>query len=306
MRSMRVLLLVNSTASSVTPRRRVVIRKLLAAEHDVEVAETSRRGHATRLAHAAANDGFDVVSVLGGDGTLNEAAHGLLHSRTALAPLPGGSTNVYARTLGYPNDLVGATRVLASALARESTKRVGVGMAGHRPILFNLGIGFDAAVVRRVERYGELKRFASHPLHVVAALQAFVHKEGVSTPFDIELDTGETIESVRFAIVSKSDPYTYLEALPLRVAPQAGLDRPLAITAFCRLDFSTLVGCGISAMRKGTFLARRRGIEHRADVHHMIVRAAEPFPFQIDGDDVGDTPQLDVTFEPDALSIVVP
>ena len=301
-----MLLLVNSTASSVTARKRVMIRKMLSAQHEVEVAETSRRGHATRLAHAAANDGFDVVAVLGGDGTLNEAADGLRHSNTALAPLPGGSTNVYARTLGYPNDLMAAARVLTAALARNSTKRVGIGMASHRPILFNLGIGFDAAVVRRVERYGEFKRLAAHPLHIVAAIQAFLHKEGVRTPVEIELDTGETIEGVRFAIVSKSDPYTYLEGLPLRVAPEAGLDRPFALTAFCRLDMGTIVGSGISAMRKGKFLANRRGVEHRHDVHRMIVRAAEPFPYQIDGDDVGDTEQLDITYEPDTLSIVVP
>ena len=114
---MRVLLLVNATASSVTTRKRRKIRKMLAEHHDVEVAETSRRGHATRLAHAAAHDGFDVVAVFGGDGTLNESAEGLLHSHTAIAPLPGGSTNVYARTLGYPNDALGSARVLLASLA---------------------------------------------------------------------------------------------------------------------------------------------------------------------------------------------
>ena len=49
------------------------------------VAETSRRGHATRLAQGAAADGTDVVVVLGGDGTLNEAANGLAGTDTALA-----------------------------------------------------------------------------------------------------------------------------------------------------------------------------------------------------------------------------
>src|SRR5262245_42998627 len=198
---MRVLLLVNATASSVTARKRVMIRKLLAAEHEVEVAETSRRGHATRLASAAAHDGFDVVAVLAGDGTLNEAADGLLHTSTALAPLPGGSTNVYARTLGYPDEVVRATQVLLGSLAADATKRVGVGLANRRPFLFNTGLGFDAAVIRRVERYGELKRYASHPLHVAAAVEAFFRKEGTATRVDIELDSGETIAGVRFAIV---------------------------------------------------------------------------------------------------------
>jgi diacylglycerol kinase family enzyme len=284
----------------------VLIRKLLAADHDVEVAETSRRGHAARLAHAAANDGFDVVAVFAGDGTLNEAADGLLHSNTALAPLPGGSTNVYARTLGYPNDALAAANVLASSLARRATKRVGVGIANRRPFLFNTGIGFDAAVIRRVERYGEFKRYVSHPLHIVAASEAFLRGEGTRTKVNVELDSGETIHDVRFAIISKADPYTFLGRLPLHIAPGAALDRPLALTAFRSLDVVTLVGSAISSMYKGTFLAHRRGVDHRTDIHRLIVRAPEPFSYQVDGDDAGNTQQLDIEFEPDALTIIVP
>ncbi len=303
---MRVLLLVNATASSVTARKRVMIRKLLAAQHEVEVAETSRRGHATRLAHAAANDGFDVVVVLAGDGTLNEAADGLLQTDTALAPLPGGSTNVYARTLGFSTDVIEASGELLRSLARGSTKRIGVGRVNRRPFLFNTGIGFDAAVIRRVERYGELKRHFSHPLHVAAAFEAFFRHEGTRTKLQLELDTGEIIEDARFAIVSKTDPYTYLGRLPLSVAPAAGLDQPLALTAFRALDAFTLLGGAASAMRSGKFLGRRRGVDHRHDLHRIIVRSAEPFAYQVDGDDVGDTQQLDIELEPDALTVVLP
>src|ERR671911_2328126 len=121
---MRVLLLVNSSASSVTPRSRVVIGKAISADHDVTVAETSRRGHAARLAQGATKDGTDVVVVLGGDGTLNEAANGLAGSRTALAALPGGSTNVFARTIGMTNDPIEATGQLLDALEQSHIRRV--------------------------------------------------------------------------------------------------------------------------------------------------------------------------------------
>ena len=81
----------------------MVIQKALSADHDVTLAETSRRGHATRLAQGAAAAGTEVVVVLGGDGTLNEAANGLAGTDAARsAPLPGGSTNVFARTIGLP------------------------------------------------------------------------------------------------------------------------------------------------------------------------------------------------------------
>jgi diacylglycerol kinase family enzyme len=307
----RVLLLVNATASSVTARKRVVLRKALSAHHDVEVAETSRRGHATRLAHAAANDGFDVVAVLAGDGTLNEAADGLAGSVTALAALPGGSTNVYAKTLGVPHDLGAATSALLSSLERRQFHRIGLGMVNSRRFLFHAGIGFDAAVIRRVERYGELKRHASHPLFVTAAFETFFRHYDHSKPrFDITVGDGsrdgDAIEGCYFAIVSKTSPYTFLGPRPIHVAPEANIDSPLSITAFQRFDPLTLIGGAASAMRKRKFLTRRRGVVHRAGVTDLHVEGRAPFPYQVDGDDLGDATRLHASYEPDALTIVVP
>src|SRR5437879_13416650 len=98
--TVRILLIVNATASSVTARARVVIAKALTADHDLTVAETSRRGHAERLAHGAANDGVDVVVAMGGDGTLNEAANGLGGTPTAPAPPPRRCAQVLPRRPG--------------------------------------------------------------------------------------------------------------------------------------------------------------------------------------------------------------
>jgi diacylglycerol kinase family enzyme len=304
---MRVLLLVNSTASSVTARRRVLIRKLLADQHEVEVAETSRRGHATRLARAAANDGFDVVAVLAGDGTLNEAADGLAGTETALAPLPGGSTNVYARTLGIPLDPVAATNVLLASLRRRAFTRVGLGRVNGRRFLFHTGLGFDAAVIRRVERYGELKRYASHPLHVVAAFETwFRHFDRSKPRFDLILETGERIDGVYFAIVSKTSPYTYLGPRPLVVNPDAGLHTALAVTAFRSFHVTTLLRGAASAMGSGRYLRNAPGIVLRHDLRELRVEGRGPFPYQADGDDLGDVENLDIDYEEDALTVVLP
>ena len=181
-RAVKMLLLVNSKASSVTPRTRVVIGKALSADHDVTVAETSRRGHATRLAQGAAATGTEVVIVLGGDGTLNEAANGLAGTASALAPLPGGSTNVFARTIGLPNDPIEATGVLLDALARRSIRRVGLGSVNGRYFLFHTGVGFDAAVVEQVERRSGLKRYAGHPLFVYAGFDTWIRHYDRSRP----------------------------------------------------------------------------------------------------------------------------
>ncbi len=186
-RPMRLLLIVNSSASSVTPRGRVVIQKALSADHDVTVAETSRRGHATRLAQGAARDGVDVVVVLGGDGTLNEAANGLAGTETALPPLPGGSTNVFARTIGLPNDPIEATGALLDGLAAGRIEAVGLGSVNGRYFLFHVGLGFDAAVVEQVERRAQLKRWAGHPLFVFSAFTTwFRHYDSSRPRFEVD------------------------------------------------------------------------------------------------------------------------
>ena len=311
---MRVLLLVNATASSVTARKRVLVHKTLAAQHQTEVAQTTRRGHATKLARAAANDGFDAVFVLAGDGTLNEAADGLVGTGCALGALPGGSTNVYAQTLGTPADVVGAADARARSLSTGNVVSVGVGNASGRRFLFHCGIGFDAAVIRRVERHGELKRLAPHPVYVASAFATwFRHFDRSGPGFDIELPAradrpAERIEGVYFAIVSKTSPYTYLGSRPIHVAPEAGIERSIALTAFTRIDVITLLGGAASAMASGRFLRARHGIVHRHGLEELRVRSRSEagFPWQVDGDDLGDTDELDITHEPACLRLVLP
>ena len=215
-----------------------------------------------------------------------------------LAPLPGGSTNVYSQTLGYPRHADDAARALLQALERETLHRVGVGMANDRPFLFCAGIGFDASVIRRVERHGRrLKRLASHPLHIVAALRTFFGAEARHVRVDLALDGVapggiEKIGDVRFAIISKTTPYTHLGRLPLNVNRNAGLDTRLSLTAFTRLRALGLIGGAASSIRTGRFLNHRKEVVQIDDLGGLQVRSDAPFPYQVDGDDVGDTTEL--------------
>src|SRR3546814_755548 len=192
---MKVLLLVNSSPSSVRARSRGVMQKALSADHDVTLAKTSRRGHATRRAQGAAAGGTEVVVVLGGDGTLNEAANGLAGSSCALAALPGGSTNVFARTIGLPNDPIEATGDLLAALAQRSIRRVGLGSVNGRYFLFHVGMGFDAAVVAQVERRAGLKRYAGHPLFVYSGFDTWIrHYDRTRPRFALRFADGSVVD----------------------------------------------------------------------------------------------------------------
>ncbi|HEY6533600.1 MAG TPA: diacylglycerol kinase family protein [Acidimicrobiales bacterium] len=308
---MRVLLIVNSSASSVTARGRVVIGKALSADHDVTVAETTRRGHATRLAQGAAADGVDVVVVLGGDGTLNEAANGLAGTDTALAPLPGGSTNVFARTLGLPDDPIEATGVLLDALAHDSMRRVGLGSVNGRYFLFHVGIGFDAAVVAEVERRGSLKRWANHVLFGWAALDTWARRYDRNRPhFAVRVPGTPTVDDALFTVCLNTDPYTFIGARPFTLAPEATLDRGLAVVTLRTLDAAPLIGVVLSALGSGTRLRRSRHVAHQVDVTEVVIDAYDPVPgpvpYQVDGDYLGDLEHLEIHHEPDILRLVIP
>ena len=303
----KVLLLVNSSASSVTARGRVMIQKALSADHEVTLAETSRRGHATRLAQGAAAEDFDVVVVLGGDGTLNEAANGLAGTATAMAALPGGSTNVFARTLGLPDDAIEATAVLLEALAHQSIRRVGLGVVNGRYFLFHAGLGFDAAIVARVERRASLKRYASHPLFLVSAFETWFRDYDHSRPrFSVHLPTGDVVDDVYFGICLNTNPYTYLGTRPVNVAPGTTLDTGLAMVSVRSLELAKMLGLGMSALGSGLRIRRNRSIDHRDNLASLTVEGYGPFPYQVDGDYLGEVTSLQFRHEPEALALVIP
>ncbi|CAN5861052.1 diacylglycerol kinase family protein [soil metagenome] len=304
---LKLLLLVNSSASSVTARGRVVIQKALSADHEVTMAETNRRNHAARLAQGAAADGTDVVVVLGGDGTLNEAANGLAGTDTALAALPGGSTNVFARTIGLPNDPIEATGELLGALARDAIHPVGLGTVNGRYFLFHVGMGFDAAVVAQVERRSALKRYAGHPLFVYAAFSTWFRHYDRSRPrFAVHHDGGDVIDDGYFGICFNTNPYTYLGDRPLNVAPEATLERGLVLVTFRSLGFARMLGLAGSALSSGERLRNLSWADYRTDLTGARVTGHGPFPYQVDGDHLGPTEELEFRHEPDALRLVLP
>ena len=144
---MRALLVVNRQATTTSERSRDVLVGALRSVTELEVAHTRRRGHASTLAAEAASSGVGLVVTLGGDGTVNEVVNGLMSvgadadQRPALAVVPGGSTNVFARALGLPRDWAEATGVILAALRDRRYRTIGLGRADRRYFTFCAGLG---------------------------------------------------------------------------------------------------------------------------------------------------------------------
>ena len=307
---MRILLVVNSFASSVTARNKVLIHQTLSQGNDVTIAETNRRGHATRFAQDAATKGMDVVVSLGGDGTLNEVVNGVAGTDCALGTLPGGSTNVFARTIGYPNDPVAAAHVLVDALHRDAIRPAGLGQVNGRYFTFHTGIGFDAAVVGTVERRANLKRWLGHPLFVYAGVRTWAFGYDRKRPHFAVTTTAESGEQHHvpdgfFTIVLNTNPYTFLGNRPLDLAPEATLERGLVAITFRKLSLAALLPPMIKAFRGGG-LPAGASLDHLTDLAEVVVEGERPFPYQVDGDHLGDTRSLRFRHVPDAVRLVVP
>lgn len=126
------------------------------------LAPTEAPEHATELARDAAASGCDLVAVLGGDGTVNEAVQGLAGCRnTALLVLPGGTANVLVRELGLPTNANAVAGLLP--ILQQRTIRLGLAEAtgGYkRYFLLMCGAGLDAAIAARAtppmkRKYGQ-------------------------------------------------------------------------------------------------------------------------------------------------------
>ncbi|MFF4404318.1 diacylglycerol/lipid kinase family protein [Streptomyces sp. NPDC002536] len=322
---MRALLVVNPSATTTSARTRDVLAHALASDLKLEVATTEYRGHARDLARAAVESGnTELVVALGGDGTVNEVVNGLLHAGPApeqlprLAVVPGGSTNVFARALGLPNDVVEATGALLDALREGRERTVGLGLAAGTPgtedegvperwFTFCAGFGFDAGVVGRVEQQRERGKRSTHSLYVrQVARQFFGEHHRRHGTITLERPGEEPLRNLVMSIICNTAPWTYLGNRPVYALPDASFDTALDVLGFTKL--STL-----TAGRHGTQLLTStpergpRG-KHAVSLHDQdsfTLHSQVPLPFQMDGDHLGLRTSVTFTGVRRALRVIV-
>ena len=148
MKKRRSVLVIINPIAGVRPKEevpRLVREALPESDFEVHIRMTQYAGHATTLARCAAIRGVDTVVAIGGDGTINETARGLVGTDTALALVPMGSGNGLARHIQIPLE---TSRALA--VVREGhAEYVDYGMVGEHIFFCTAGIGFDAQVSQR-------------------------------------------------------------------------------------------------------------------------------------------------------------
>ncbi len=335
---MRALLIVNPQATSTTRLRRDVIVRALASAVDLEVVQTRYRGDATGLAADARRASYGLILTLGGDGTVNEAVNGILgppcgspaaaspaagspaaaspagdtparHPAAelpALAPLPGGSANVFTRALGLPADPVDAAGWILQALADGRRRDIGVGLADDRYFAFNAGLGFDAEVVRAVEGQRAHGRPVTPALYARTAVRQFyLRTDRGRAALTLERDGHPPAGPFFVGIVSNTAPWTYLGRRAVNTNPRAAFECGLDVFALRSLHTAATLRTLRQLLSPAGPPARGRSVLTGHDEATLTFTATRPVAFQVDGEYMGEREGVRFTSIPNALSIIV-
>ncbi len=258
---------------------------------DFEIVQTSYAGHATELAAEAAADNFDIVIAVGGDGSVNEVAAGLIGSDTIMGMLPAGSGNGFAMHLGWGRDIAGVIRRLGNA----TPELVDTCLLNGRPFVNLAGVGFEAAV--------------AHGIKTSA-------KRGFQAYFKSSFGNFFSYKFKKYKI-SVDDQYLEIEALNVTVAnaPMYGYNfvvAPLALYNDGELEVIVIQKASFwkyltTIHRFFTKTLHKSPIVNRLSGKRVEIVLSEPDFAQFDGEGFAvNQNKLVFTIKPLSLSVLVP
>ena len=228
------------------------------------------------LARSAADEGYELVITVGGDGTANEAINGIIGQNIALALLPIGGSNVLARELRYPMDLVEAARLIA----RKNKRRIDLGRINGRYFSMMASCGYDAYAISRTSL--KIKKIIRRYAYLVAGVKDFAGYR--PTVINLSLDNGRVEERGTFVVVSNTHFYGGTH----QMSPFAEIDDGM-------LDLVIYQGrTQIGLVRFVFRMFWRQHINMRKvkyyRVKHVKMWSEKSTPVQIDGDYLGQLP----------------
>jgi diacylglycerol kinase (ATP) len=307
---MKAILICNPIAGARSCADDVQQAKQFLSDQGWEIAaieETRGSSDATTFARKAVAQGCDAVFVAGGDGTLAETVDGLVGTKTALAVLPGGGGNVFARQLNlpvpgglHPRPLVESARLLlAGQVRRVDVGRITpLGSTGPaRHFLCWGGVGFDAQVNRNVEADPERKRRLGPLATFITSFLTL--RDFAGTAAVVRID-GHRVSRRTVMLVANN---IQLYGIFMRMANHAIIDDGL-LDIFCFQGTSP----GRTFLHAMKVIFKQHITDPKVDIYRarrVEIRTYRPLPVQVDGDYIGNTPIV-MEVVPRAINLMIP
>ena len=256
---------------------------------DYDFVYTNAPKHATILAKQAAQEGINIVAVVGGDGSVNEVGNALIGSNTALAIIPSGSGNGLARHLGIPIDL---KKAIAS-LHNSKIQKMDTVKINNTSFINIAGIGFDAHIAWEFSKFGK-RGFSSY---IKVALREFF-KYKIQN-YELTID-GNKISKNAFLICFANGSQWGNNVL---IAPQANiLDGEIEVVILNKISFLKIPILAYKLVRKKVHTSKLvetfRGKKIFIKQHNFIAH--------IDGEPMEFGNEITIEVNPLSLNIVIP
>jgi len=286
-----------------------VLVQAFSAEIDLEIVTTTHRGHARLIGERALDEHLDVVVTLGGDGVIHEVVNGLLRDGPgprvpAIATVPGGSGNVFARALGLPADPVEATGELLDAVRRDRTRTVGSGRADDRWFIANAGLGIDAEIIDAMDAQRRAGHTATPLRYLTTTIrQLFARTDRRHPRLRAERPGLEPVTGIFLAIVQNTSPWTYFGGWPLDPSPHASFDTGLDLFAVRDLSIPVAALTARRILMHSPAGSSRRAFVVWHDQGDFTITATTPTPFQLDGESLGAVESVRFVAFPDVLRV---
>lgn len=291
MKSRRLTLVINPISGTSSKRdvASVVERRLGKCGFEVGVEYTKCAGDATRIAREAAERGDYGVLVCGGDGTVNEAATGLIGTSTALGIIPAGSGNGLARHINIPVDVDRSIKVIA----KDCVVDCDYGEVNGKPFFCTFGVGFDAAVSHRFS----LKHRRGLSTYIASAIDEFIQYH----PQHYCIKAGDTVISDKAFLVSVCNASQF--GNNAYIAPAASIrDGMLDVTIVFE---GNIFDKALSGLEMFAGYLGNRGKVRTFRVSELSIEREEPTITHIDGEPTELPCNLHVKCVPGQLKVFV-
>jgi len=261
-------------------------------KYDFSISYTQYVGHATEIAQAAVRDGYSVVVAVGGDGSVNEVARGLLGTEVALGVIPYGSGNGMAGHLKLP--IRNAKKAIEVLNTGKVTKIDAV--RTNNGYFFSVGgFGFDAHSARRF-RSQVMRGFFSYML--ASMREVFYHFK--PSPAKIKIDDIEVERETYLFTAFNSSQFGYkLGVFPATSMHDGMLDvilvRSFPLERLFKIFIAMLLKRPDLVPEAESFRARK-----------IKIYGSPKRVYQFDGDHFIFHDDLEMEIEPNALNIIVP
>lgn len=267
---------------------KTIASELDASLFDIEISFTEKAGHAISLAKDAANKNYDIVAIVGGDGSVNEAASGLVNTNTALAIIPAGSGNGFARHLKIPLAIKEAVRNINNLKIEDCD----TAMLNEHFFINVAGIGFDGLIAHEFAKQ-PTRGFKTYVKTIVQCFSAFT-----SPNFTIQLEKEEITTDAFLISIANASQYGNRATIAPKANHQDGL-----------LNLCVILPFPNSRLPEFAFRLMTGSIHKFKYYNHYLVQSCSiksNYPFvHLDGEPILVDSDLKIKTNPNSIKIVV-